>query len=239
MIKTWCLILQVVQLIDLMAKIVNCWHVAPCKGIQHGLGFYIPSLGFPNLPRTEFKTLSGELGFWIPVLVGFQIRWALFRIPQAKCQFQDSKILIFLHGTRHETETLIKGQQLGGKKTEATYTLRIAFRISTKSYPIGLSGIVMEQQQPMFTHIVSSIQLEDHSRQSKKTLGDRAFSNASAKIWNSLPQSLKSQQNLISTPLRHCFKLTILEKRLIYNFFLVFHIVYIFAFYCKFKIVNR
>ena len=72
----------------------------------------------------------------------------------------------------------------------------------------------------------------------KKTLGDRTFSNSSAKIWNSLPQSLKSQQNLISTPLRHCFKLTILEKRLIYNFFLVFHIVYIFAFYCKFKIVT-
>ena len=35
----------------------------------------------------------------------------------------------------------------------------------------------------------TSIQLEDHSRRSKKTLGDRAFSNASAKIWNSLPQS--------------------------------------------------
>ena len=33
-------------------------------------------------------------------------------------------------------------------------------------------------------------------------------------------------------------KLTILEKRLIYNFFLVFHIVYI-AFYCKLKIVKR
>ena len=43
----------------------------------------------------------------------------------------------------------------------------------------------------------------------------------------------------ILTPLSHCLKLTILEKRLIYNFFLVFHIVYIFAFYCKFKIVNR
>ena len=41
----------------------------------------------------------------------------------------------------------------------------------------------------------TSIQLEDHSRRSKKTLGGRAFSNASAKIWNSLPQSLKSQQN--------------------------------------------
>ena len=42
----------------------------------------------------------------------------------------------------------------------------------------------------------SSIQLEDHSRRSKKRLaGNRAFSNASAKIWNSLPQSLQSQQN--------------------------------------------
>ena len=41
----------------------------------------------------------------------------------------------------------------------------------------------------------TSIQLEDHSRRSKKTLGDRAFSNASAKIWSSLPQSLQSQQN--------------------------------------------
>ena len=41
----------------------------------------------------------------------------------------------------------------------------------------------------------TSIQLEDHSRGSKKTLGDGAFSHASAKIWNSLPQSLKSQQN--------------------------------------------
>ena len=76
----------------------------------------------------------------------------------------------------------------------------------------------------------TSIQLEDHSRRSKKTLSDEAFSNASAKIWNSLPKSLKTQQNL---------KLSILEKRLIYNFFLVFHIVYIFALYCKFKIVNR
>ena len=40
----------------------------------------------------------------------------------------------------------------------------------------------------------TSIQLKDHSRRSKKTLGDQAFSKASAKIWNSLPQSLQSQQ---------------------------------------------
>ena len=36
----------------------------------------------------------------------------------------------------------------------------------------------------------TSIQLEDHSRRSKKTLGYRASSNASTKIWNSLLQSL-------------------------------------------------
>ena len=36
----------------------------------------------------------------------------------------------------------------------------------------------------------------------------------------------------ILTPLSHCLKLAILEKRLIYDFFLVFHIVYILTFYC-------
>ena len=41
----------------------------------------------------------------------------------------------------------------------------------------------------------TSIQSKDNSRRSKKTPGDRAFSNASAKIWNSLPQSLQSEQN--------------------------------------------
>ena len=43
----------------------------------------------------------------------------------------------------------------------------------------------------------TNIQLEDHSRRSKKKKkrGDRAFSDASAKILNSLPQSLQSQQN--------------------------------------------
>ena len=136
----------------LMAKIVNCWHVAPCKGMQHSLGFYIPRLGFP-IPGTEFKTLSGELGFWIPVLVGFQIHWAPFRIPKAKFQIQDSKILIFLHGTRHETETL-EGQQLGGKTAEAMFTLMIAFRVSTKSYPVRLSRMVWTATTHVYTHCI-------------------------------------------------------------------------------------
>ena len=73
-------------------------------------------------------------------------------------------------------------------------------------------------------------------RRSKKTLGDRrVFSNASAKIWNSLPQSLQSQQNF------NAFKSLLKTHyfREAFNFFLQFYIAYIFAFYCKFKTVNR
>ena len=44
------------------------------------------------------------------------------------------------------------------------------------------------------------------------------------------PAIIKITATAISTLLRHCLKLSILEKFLIYNFFLVFHIVYIFAF---------
>ena len=55
------------------------------------------------------------------------------------------------------------------------------------------------------------------------------------KIWNSLPQSLQSQQNF------NVFKSLLKTHyfREAFNFFLVFRIVYIFAFYCKFKIVNN
>ena len=48
----------------------------------------------------------------------------------------------------------------------------------------------------------TSIQLEDHSRRSKKTLSDRTFSNASAKIWNSLPQSSQQTFNTFKTLLK-------------------------------------
>ena len=54
-----------------------------------------------------------------------------------------------------------------------------------------------------------------------------------------IPLALVGYDICILTPLSHCLKLTILEKRVIYNFFLVFHIVHFFAFSCKFKIVNR
>ena len=37
--------------------------------------------------------------------------------------------------------------------------------------------------------------LQDNTARSKKTLGDRAFSNASAIVWNSLPVFIRSQEN--------------------------------------------
>ena len=35
-----------------------------------------------NYLKTGFQSLSVELGFWIPIIVGFRIPWAVFRIPQ-------------------------------------------------------------------------------------------------------------------------------------------------------------
>ena len=83
----------------------------------------------------------------------------------------------------------------------------------------------------------TSIQLEDHSRRSKKRLAMKPFPMHPPRFGT--VSRNHQRHSKISTPLRHCLKLNILEKRLIYNFFLVFHIVYIFALYCKFKIVNR
>ena len=40
--------------------------VAPYKGIQDSIGFWIPRRGF-RIPGTGFQALSAELGFWIPV----------------------------------------------------------------------------------------------------------------------------------------------------------------------------
>ena len=83
-------------------------------------------------------------------------------------------------------------------------TFRINFKIAMLCFkcihghtPNHLKSMVAIKKTSTYILISStSIQLEDHSRRSKKTLGDRAFSNAaSAKIWNSLSQSLKSQQN--------------------------------------------
>ena len=59
--------------------------IAPCKGIQYSLGFWIPPCGF-RIPSTRFQYLSIELGFWIP--------WAVFRIPRPRISNFISKIFL-------------------------------------------------------------------------------------------------------------------------------------------------
>ena len=66
--------------------IFSCQHivvniVAPCKGIEDSLGFWIPRRGFP-ISGTWFQSLSVELGFWIPILS---------RIPDSLSCILDSK----------------------------------------------------------------------------------------------------------------------------------------------------
>ena len=40
----------------------------------------------------------------------------------------------------------------------------------------------------------AGIQLQDNSRNTKKTLGDHPFSHAAARVWNSLPQEIRTQK---------------------------------------------
>ena len=95
--------------------------IAPCKGIQGTLGFWIPRRGF-RIPFTGFQIFLG--GTWIPdsncywdsgflhLYSGFQ--GPGFRIPQAKiskipdtkCKnFPDSGIRIPLHGAKFSSGT--------------------------------------------------------------------------------------------------------------------------------------
>ena len=69
--------------------------VAPCKGIQDSLGFWISHRGF-RIPGSWFQYLSLELGFWIPVVSG--ILDSLSRFPDSKDQdsgFHKQKFLGF------------------------------------------------------------------------------------------------------------------------------------------------
>ena len=57
--------------------------LAPCKGFEDSLEFWIQCRGFRIL-GTGFQSLSVELGIWIPIILGFQIPWAVFRIPKLR-----------------------------------------------------------------------------------------------------------------------------------------------------------
>ena len=84
----------------------------------------------------------------------------------------------------------------------------------------------------------TSIQLEDHSRDDrKKRLAIVEPFPMHPPRFGTVSRNHYNHSKILA--LSHCLKRTISEKGLIYNFFLVFHIVYIFAFYCKFRILNR
>ena len=63
------------------------------------------------------------------------------------------------------------------------------------NYLKSMVAIKKTSQHTTSARTLASMQLENHSRRSKKMLGDQTLSKASIKIWNSLPQSLQSQQN--------------------------------------------
>ena len=81
-------------------------HLAPCEGIQDSLGLWTPSRGF-RIPRTGFQSLSVELGFRIPIVLGFLELFSgflslgfRFRIPRATIsQFPESKFPLTGHDT--------------------------------------------------------------------------------------------------------------------------------------------
>ena len=73
--------------------------IAPYKGIQDSLGFWIPRRGF-QIPGTGFQSLSVELGFWIPIFRRIPDSTSTFsQIPDSTSQnFLHSGIRNPLHG---------------------------------------------------------------------------------------------------------------------------------------------
>ena len=60
------------------------------------------------------------------------------------------------------------------------------------NYPKNLLAIKKSTQHNLRSS--AGIQLQDNSRKIKKTLGDRAFSHTAARVWNSLPQEIRTQK---------------------------------------------
>ena len=65
--------------------------LAPCKGSQNSLGFWIPCCEF-QIPGTRFQiAYQWNLDSRLQPLVGFQITWAVFRISKSKIQIPQAK----------------------------------------------------------------------------------------------------------------------------------------------------
>ena len=67
--------------------------LAPCKGIQHSLRFWIPRRGFHRDSRySGFLSFSVDLVFWIPILSGIQVSFSCMYSEFHKPNFPDSGI---------------------------------------------------------------------------------------------------------------------------------------------------
>ena len=71
----------------------------------------------------------------------------------------------------------------------------LTFKCINKTAPEYLSSLVTIKKTPRYNLRSNTGKLlQDNTARSKKTLGDRAFSNVSAIVWNSLPVFI-SQEN--------------------------------------------
>ena len=93
--------------------------LAPCKGFQDSLGFWIQCRGF-RIPGTGFQSSSVELGISIPIILGFQIPWAVFRIPKPRIPpFHKHEFPAF-----RNSDSLTWGDHWRAANDNASYTSR-------------------------------------------------------------------------------------------------------------------
>ena len=75
-------------------------------------------------------SLSVELRFWIPIVTGFRIPWAVFRIPKPK--IPDSGILVPLHGVSFDSESNNIQQSSFFQSVSSKYESTSNFRRTSK-----------------------------------------------------------------------------------------------------------
>ena len=139
-------------------------------------------------------------------------------------------VLIARHG--HVTLSFIHRHWLPIKFRINFKIAMLCFKCIHGHAPNYLKSMVAIKKTSTYNlHSSTSIQLEDRSRRSNKRLVIEPLSMHPPRF-ETVSRNHYSHSKIL-TPSRHCLKLTILEKGLIYNFFLVFHIVYILTFHCK------
>ena len=157
----------------------------------HNIGRIKRFLSFEDRKSIVHAVVMSRIDYLISLLYGVAATNQFQRVQNAAV-----RLVWSLPRHEHVTSSFIRLHWLLIK-------FRINFKIAMLCFkwihghaPNYLKRMVAIQKTSIYNlRSSTSILLEDHSRRSKETLGDRAFSNASAKIWNSLPQSLQSQQN--------------------------------------------